>query len=116
MIIGSALKVYMARERVDLRKSWNGLSLLVQEVLKLDPLSGHLFVFFNKRLDKVKVLYWDHNGFCLWQKRLEQERFRLWSFAPPYLTVNVQEFQMLLQGIDLRRLPARQNFNGCVVG
>jgi transposase len=116
MIIGSALKVYMARERVDLRKSWNGLSLLVQEVLRLDPLSGHLFVFFNKRLDKVKVLYWDHNGFCLWQKRLEQERFRLWSFTPPYLTVSVQEFQMLLQGIDLRRLPASPNFNGCVVG
>lgn len=112
MLIHGALKVYVARDKADLRKSYNGLSVLVQDVLLQDPLSGHLFVFFNRGLDKVKVLYWDKNGFCLWQKRLEKERFRLGSFDQPAWVMSFQEFQMLLCGVDIRRLPARKELKG----
>lgn len=116
MLISGTLKVYVARDKVDLRKSYDGLSVLVQDVLTLDPLSGHVFVFFNRRMDKVKALYWDRNGFCLWQKRLEKGRFRLWPFTDPYWTMSFQELQMMLWGVDLRRLPVKRNFSGYIVG
>lgn len=116
MIINGSLKVYVARDKVDLRKSYDGLSVLVQDVLLLDPLSGYLFVFFNRRLDKVKALYWDRNGFCLWQKRMEKGRFRLWSFKESYWLMSLQEFQMMLYGVEVRLLPVKPNFSGYVVG
>ena len=59
-----------------MRKSMDALSALVSGQLSLDPFSGHLFAFRNRRRNLVKVLYWDRNGFCLWQKRLEKDRFR----------------------------------------
>jgi transposase len=116
MILGGLLKVYVARERVDLRKSYQGLSLLVQESLSLDPLSGHLFVFFNKRLDKIKVLYWDRDGFCLWQKRLEGGRFKIHSFQDMYWSMSFQDFHLLLAEIDLTKRPPRADFRGRIVG
>ena len=115
MLIPGALKVYVARDKTDLRKSYNGLSMLVQDVLQQEPVSGHLFVFFNRGLDKVKVLYWDKNGFCLWQKRLETGRFPPRSFDQPTFVMSFQEFQMVLGGIDLHRLPPRKEVKGCRV-
>jgi transposase len=78
--------VWLAREPQDFRKGINGLSIVVEEQLAANPFSGHLFVFINKGRDKIKALYWERSGFCLWQKRLEKERFK-WpehlSGAPP---------------------------------
>jgi len=68
-------QVYVALGNTDMRKSINGLSILVQEHLEMNPLSGHLFVFCNRSRNMVKVLYWDRNGFCLWHKRLEKHYF-----------------------------------------
>ena len=65
-----------AREQLQ-RQSINGLSVLVANNLELSPLSGSLFVFYNKARDKIKILYWDRNGFCLWYKRLEKHRFHI---------------------------------------
>ena len=67
-----------AMGETDMRKSVNGLSLIVSDMLDLDPFSGHLFVFCNRRRNILKILYWDRNGFCMWYKRLEEDRFR-WS-------------------------------------
>ena len=67
--------VYLCREFVDFRKGTNGLAVLVEVALRLDPFSEQLFVFCNRKRDKVKILYWERNGFCLWQKRLERARF-----------------------------------------
>jgi len=64
--------VYVCRDVVDFRKGMGSLSVLVEGSLALDPFSEHLFVFCNRGRDKVKVLYWERNGFCLWQKRLER--------------------------------------------
>jgi transposase len=94
--------VWLAREAVDFRKGINGLSVLVEEQLAHNPFSGQLFVFVNKKRDKVKILYWERAGFCLWQKRLERDRFK-WPdhLSGDALTLNGQQLNWLLDGYDL---------------
>ncbi len=72
----SHCRVFLALGSTDMRKSINALSILVEAVLELDPFSGHLFVFSNRRHTMLKVLYWDRNGFCLFLKRLEKHHFK----------------------------------------
>ncbi len=74
--LSKEMRIYLRLGRTDFRKSVNGLSMLVEAEMKLDPLSGNLFVFCNKGKSKLKILYWDRNGFCLWYKRLEEDKFR----------------------------------------
>jgi transposase len=69
-------QVYVAVGATDLRKSINGLGLLVEEQFALNLFDGSLFAFCNRRRDLVKIVYWDGSGFCLWMKRVEQERFQ----------------------------------------
>ncbi|MGY8794169.1 MAG: IS66 family insertion sequence element accessory protein TnpB [Woeseiales bacterium] len=68
--------VYLCRDVVDFRNGINGLAIVVEETLLRDPFSEQLFVFCNRRHDKVKILYWERSGFCMWQKRLEKARFK----------------------------------------
>jgi transposase len=96
-----SVKVYVATDITDMRKSIDSLSILVQEILKQNPLSGHLFVFCNKRGDKIKILYWDRNGFCLWYKRLERGVFRLPKIQAKVFMISPGELNLLLEGIDL---------------
>ncbi len=96
--------VYLCHEPVDIRQSINGLSIVVKEMLAHNPFSGHWFVFFNRRRDKLKLLYWSHNGFCLWYKRLEKQRFK----SPQHLnsepiTLSLDELRWLLDGYDLAK-------------
>lgn len=93
--------VYVCVDPVDFRKQINGLAALVQEVLALDPFSEHLFVFTNRRRDRVKILYWEKSGFVLWMKRLERERFHWPRAHCPTLTLTGQELNWLLDGFDL---------------
>ena len=74
--------VYVCRDSVDFRKGINGLAILVEGTLEMDPFTEHLFVFCNRKRDKVKILYWERNGFCMWQKALEQARFKWPRKAP----------------------------------
>lgn len=69
------IRVHLCRDAVDFRKQMRGLSVLVEEELELDPFSSHLFAFCNRRRDHVKLLFWERNGFVLWQKKLEKDRF-----------------------------------------
>ena len=94
--------VYVCVAPVDFRLQINGLASCVQEVLGLAPLSAHLFAFTNRHRNRVKVLYWERNGFVLWQKRLERDRFH-WPRGDD-LTVSLtgQELNWLLDGFDLR--------------
>lgn len=115
MLISGPLKVYVSRDRVDLRKSYEGLGLLVQDFLGLDPFSGYVFVFFNKRLDKVKALYWDTDGFCIWQKRLEKGSFKVMSFEFSYWEVSLQQFMLLLSGVDMKHLKQKSVFHQYVM-
>jgi transposase len=96
-----SVKAYVSADETDMRKSIDALSLLVQEILKKDAFSGHLFVFCNKRGDKIKILYWDRNGFCIWYKRLERGVFRLPKVQAKVFTITPSELNLLLEGIDL---------------
>lgn len=95
--------VYLCRAPVDFRKQIDGLACIVEQELTMDPFSDALFVFVNRRRDKIKALYWHRNGFCLWQKRLEKQRFAWPEPAPGALThtLTVQELEWLLEGFDL---------------
>lgn len=97
--------VYLCREPVDMRKSIDGLSLLVQEALELNPFEEAVFVFCNRQRDKVKILAWERNGFVLWYKRLEQERFK-WPdcSAQDEITLSGQQLNWLLDGYDITRM------------
>ena len=103
-----AVQVYLALGSTDMRKSIDGLALLVSGQLNLNPLSGQLFAFSNRRRTMVKVLYWDRNGFCLWQKRLEQERFRWPQSRDEVLAVGRREFGWLLDGLELHQQRAHK--------
>jgi transposase len=104
MLLASHTRVFLALGSTDMRKAINSLSLLVEATLELDPFSGHLFVFCNRRRTMIKVLYWDRNGFCLWQKRLEKHRFK-WPRSPQeVLEIGCHELGFLLEGLDLANL------------
>lgn len=97
------VRIRLAAEPVDLRKSFDGLAALVQEGLRGDPLSGDIFVFRNKAADRIKLLVWEEDGYAIWHKRLEAGRFR---FPPspealPRVEVRAADLVMLLEGIDL---------------
>jgi len=99
-------KVYIARDALDFRKQIDGLSLYVQEVLLLNPLSAHVFVFRNRARDKLKVLVWDSNGFCLLYKRLERGRFPWPRSAHSVFECSVRELHWLLEGLNIDTLGA----------
>jgi len=100
MIPQHAICVYLALGSTDLRKAINGLSVLVEQAMGLDPFSGDLFVFCNRRQNIIKILYWDENGFCLWHKRLEEHRFKWPKLPEQVLTINRKQLSWLLAGLD----------------
>ena len=106
VVVPPGATVHLALGSTDLRKSINGLSLLVQAQLGRNPLSGDLFVFCNRMRTIVKVLYWDRNGFCLWQKRLEKDRFRWPKTKADVLEVGFRELMWLLEGLEVRQTQA----------
>ena len=94
------LKVYLHREPIDFRLSINGLALLVEQALGLDPFAACAYVFSNRRRDRVKILGWERNGFWLLLKRLEKDRF-IWPDAAAVPTLTVEQLHWLLEGIDI---------------
>jgi transposase len=105
-----SVKVFLATGPADMRRSLDGLSALVREGMGRDPLSGHLFVFHNRRRDRTKVLYWDRSGLCLWYKRLEKGRFHFPETAEAALEVEWAELQLLLERIELAGARRRKRF------
>ena len=81
--IPAGVRIYLACGPTDMRKGFDGLSMLAQDVLKQDPFAGHLFCFRGRRGDLVKILYWDGQGFCLFAKRLEKGRFTSYDHCQP---------------------------------
>jgi transposase len=95
-------QIWVACGATDLRRGFDGLSMLVQEVVKRDPFSGHLFVFRGKRADRIKILWWDGTGLCLFAKRLERGRF-VWPMTREgAVTLTPAQLSMLCEGIDWR--------------
>jgi transposase len=105
----NSYNVYLACGAIDLRKSIDGLAVLVQESFELDPFSKCLFVFCNRTKDKIKILQWDDNGFWLYYKRLEKGTFK-WPSSSKGKTLNIDERQLrwLLDGLLLEQLEAHK--------
>lgn len=105
----SAERVYLACGATDLRKSIDGLAVLVKECFDLDPFSPCLFVFCNRQRDKLKILQWDHNGFWLHYRRLERGRFQ-WPAEQDAMTKKItqRELRWLLDGLSLNQRQAHQ--------
>jgi transposase len=108
----ASVRVYLCLIACDMRKSFDGLHALVTQTMELDPFAGHLFVFGNRRRDRVKILYWDRDGFAVWAKRLEQG-----TYAFPFQQsgerrreITAQELGALLSGIDLSQAKRRKRF------
>ena len=104
LTLPASVRVYMAAEPVDLRRGHDGLVAIVRSTWKLNPFDGHLFVFLGKRLDRVKILAWDRNGFVLYYKRLSQGRFRLPAIprGAQRVEMDATTLAMLLDGIDVK--------------
>ena len=102
------MRVFVATGRVDGRKGIDGLSALVRSGFAEDPLSGTLYVFFSRRADRVRVLYWDRDGYVLTTKRLEIGTFRVpWDAASKRVVIEAAELLLVLEGIDLSRAVRR---------
>ena len=109
-MFASASKVYIALGATDMRKSINGLSLLVEDQFDLDVFSGSLFAFCNRRRDLIKILYWADNGFCIWMKRLEKDVFRWPDSEQDVMEINRTALDWLLNGLDLRQAHKRLEY------
>jgi transposase len=96
----AGLKVYLHRDAVDGRKNINGLAALVEQQLRLDPFAPAVFVFSNRRHDRIRLLLWERNGFWLLTKRLEQDRFK-WPRGEAVLELSTEQLHWLLAGIDV---------------
>lgn len=104
LTLSSSIRVYLAAEPIDLRRGHDGLTAIVRNVWKLNPFDGHLFVFLGRRLDRVKILVWDRNGFVLYYKRLSQGRFRMPRVpsGAQRVEMDATTLSMLLDGIDVK--------------
>ena len=96
-----SVRIWLCTTPTDMRKSFDTLAALVRQGLGQDPLLGGLFVFVGRRADRMKILYWDRDGYALWAKRLEQGTFRLPSAEAGSVTLSGAELAMLLEGIEL---------------
>jgi transposase len=111
LTLSPTVRIYLAPGATDMRKAFDGLAAATKSVIGEDPLSGHLFVFCNRRRDRIKILWWDRSGFCLFAKRLEKGTFRWPDLAPSRATrveMTREELMLLLGGIDLRRAKRRR--------
>lgn len=106
------VKIFWCLAPTDMRKSFDGLSALVSEHLRQDPLSGHLFIFTSRRRDRVKLLYFERGGLAIWYKRLEEG-----TFAAPQpagdgqsVQLSADELALLLAGVDLTGVRRRKRY------
>ncbi|HUO10635.1 MAG TPA: IS66 family insertion sequence element accessory protein TnpB [Phycisphaerae bacterium] len=111
---GMPVRIYLCAQPADMRKGFDTLAASVKEFLKHDPFSGNLFLFVSRGKDRMKILYWEGDGFCLWYKRLEEGTFKLPSVKDASAGAGVElkatELAMLLEGIDLKSIRRSKRF------
>jgi len=104
------VRIFLATHPADMRRGFDGLAALTTQVVGQDPLSGHLFVFRNRRGDRLKILYWDRDGLAIWAKRLERGVFRFPAPAADRVEVTPAEMAAILEGIDLSHARRQRRF------
>jgi len=105
--LGNSVKVYVHREATDMRRSFEGLSYLAREVIEKDPVSGHLFMFFNRSRSSVKILYWDKSGYAIWYKQLQRGTFT----RPLKGELDYTELLCVLDGIEFEKMARKRRFS-----
>lgn len=105
-----SVRIYLSVQATDMRKSFDGLAAIAESTLQLDPLSGHLFLFRNRRGDRIKILYWDRDGYAIWMKRLQKGTFRFPPADAVVAEVTATELTLLLDGIDLSSVRRRPRY------
>ncbi len=108
----ASVQVYLCASACDMRKSFDGLHSLVTQSMELDAFAGHLFVFANRRRDRIKILYWDRDGFAVWAKRLEEGTYAMpfGDAAEKRREITAAELGALLSGIDLSQAKRRKRY------
>ena len=115
MIVIRPSEIYISSSNVDMRKSIDGLASIVQQRFHLDPFSDALFVFRNRHCDKIKMLYWDRDGFCLLYKRMEKGRFHFpRCLSEDVYTVSEQELSWLLHGLHIEEIKHYESLRNAV--
>ena len=111
--VACGTRIFVASGATDMRKGFDGLQGIISGILEQDPFSGHLFLFVNRRRDKLKILYWDGDGLAIWYKRLEQGTFQMPTIAEDRKSAEIrsEELTMLLRGIDLHSARRRKRFS-----
>ena len=106
MMLPRSVRIFIAREPTDMRKGHDGLAALVQNTMKADLFSGHLFVFLSKQRNRVKILTWDRGGLVMWYKRLEKGRLKMPKINADAASLELDsgELSMLLEGLDLSKV------------
>jgi len=107
-------KVYLALGGTDLRKQINGLTILVQQQMLQDPFDESLYVFCNRRRNLIKIVYWDRNGFAMWQRRLEKHRFLWPCSSEEVIRIGVAQLEWLLAGLDIQQAHKRLRYRTVV--
>lgn len=107
-----SVRVFVCLGPTDMRRSFDSLAGMVGEIIRGDPLSGHLFVFFNRRRDRVKILFWDRTGLVIWYKRLEEGVFTLpvVDAGTSSMEMALVDLSLILEGIDLSGAKRRKRF------
>jgi transposase len=105
----SAVNIFLCSEPTDMRKSFDSLAVLVKGIIRQDPLSGHIFVFGNRRGDRLKLLYWDRDGFAIWYKRLEKGLFSFPKTDESHV-INHCQLSLMLEGIELSSVRFKKRF------
>lgn len=108
-----SVRVFVCLVAVDMRRSFDGLAALAEQAVGENPLSGHLFVFRGRRGDRVKILWWDRDGYALWYKRLESGVFRLPSGDSSSLEITASDLSLILEGIDPGSVKRQKRFSLC---
>jgi transposase len=99
----AAIHVFLCTRPCDMRRSFDGLSMMAEHIIRCNPFSGHLFVFCNRRRNRVKILYWDRDGWAIWYKSLEAGTFQFRLSETGRKEVAAWELALLLEGIDLKK-------------
>lgn len=110
LALSQGVRVFVCTEPTDMRKSFDGLQALTRSLIKQDPLSGHLFVFVNRRSTHAKILYYSRGGFCVWAKRLDEGTFARMSTDHASATMTDTQLMMWLDGIELTNRHQRKRF------
>ena len=110
LMVSSTVRIFLATQPTDLRRSFDRLAGEVQLFLGHDPLSGDLYAFRNRRGDRIKILYFDRSGWCLWYKRLEAGTFRFPAASERSVAVSAADLTLLLEGIDVEGVRRRKRF------